>query len=170
MPGIIITYYIITTGPPKRRARKELRLIRDPGNGDVTEMLQSLIVHFFWCLSPGTLWGLLSGQDSGGKPRLLVTGRAWVIENRRKGRWAVRWLLSNCSRFSDPSAGPRWERAVSRESLAQGAPVSVSAGCETCLFAFPYSAGAYALAPARMTRPEQDPQPRGRWWPRRRSQ
>lgn len=89
MPGIIITYYIITTDPPKHWGRKELRLIRDSENGDIIEMLQGLILHFFGCLSPGTLWELLSGQDSNGKPRLLVTERVWVIENRQKGCRAV---------------------------------------------------------------------------------
>lgn len=73
MPGIIITYYIITTCPPKRRVRKELRLIRDSGSGDVIEMLQRRSVHFLlvpfsWDplgtpLWPGQPWETLAAGD-----------------------------------------------------------------------------------------------------------
>lgn len=52
---------------------------------------------------------------------------------------------------------------VSRESLAPGAPVSVLAGYETCLFVFLCSARAYTPATEGVTRQEQDPQPSGCW-------
>lgn len=73
MPGIIITYYVSTACPPTLRGRRELRHIRDSGNGDTVDMLQRLIVHFLlvpfsWDtlgppLWPGQRWETLAAGD-----------------------------------------------------------------------------------------------------------